>query len=882
MAILQNKIAAFAIATFFALSMIVSIPTVSNANAHDPPWQIPTHAFINVAPNPAGVGQEVTIGFWISLVPPTASGNYGDRWINMMVKVTSPDGDTKDVGSFTSDATGGTFTTYTPTKLGNYTFTFSFPGQTLLGANPPPFYFPGVTDFIGDYYEPSNATTTLTVQQEPIPIIPENPLPTAYWTRPINAENNNWYSIAGNWLGLRPATGAANTGGYNVTGNYNPYTTAPTTGHILWTKPIAFGGTVGGEFGGSQQSNYYSTRQYETMFAPIIINGILYYTEYPGSQTYPAGWAAVDLRTGQTLWTKDTTEGKPTILRCGQILEYYNLNQYGSLAYLWSTGTPDFISNMAVPAGTLGLHITGTTYNMFDAMTGNYILSIVNGTSMHLTIDESGNLIGYYINNTNRIAPTLVKWNSTQCMPSSARTGSWRPPQGAILPFENGIMWSKPIATNISDVPLPAPLALPWYGAGINSGVILMVAQSSAGVGQGYTAGWQIEAAYSDTTGEQLWITNRTVTPYMRLAGLTGNPAFGLSNGVYVEVDTIKASVAGYSAFTGEQLWTAQLSNFNPYDSIGSFFGIPANGVLYLWGLGGDVYAINMKNGTILWETTTTQVLGSAGSNTPYGVWPLWTWDSAAIAGGLLYIGVGHEYSPPLFRGAQLIALNTTNGQLVWSQLGFDVNACPAIADGIMINLNAYDNQIYAYGKGPTKVTVTAPDSAYPLGTPIVIKGTVTDISAGSQQQAVAANSPNGLPCISDESMSDWMEYVYMQQPLPTNATGVEVIVSVLDPNNNCYEVGKATSNTDGTFGLMFDPPVPGKYTIFATFEGSESYYSSYATTYLYMTDAPVATPAPTPSPAPMTDMYVLGTGITAIIAIIIIGLVIILMLRKH
>ena len=33
-------------------------------------------------------------------------------------------------------------------------------------------------------------------------------------------------------------------------------------------------------------------------------------------------------------------------------------------------------------------------------MTGNYILSIVNGTAMTLTEDAGGDLIGYYVNTT--------------------------------------------------------------------------------------------------------------------------------------------------------------------------------------------------------------------------------------------------------------------------------------------------------------------------------------------------------------------------------------------------------------------------------------------------------------------------------------------------
>ena len=58
-------------------------------------------------------------------------------------------------------------------------------------------------------------------------------------------------------------------------------------------------GTIGGEFGGTETGNYYATAQYETKFAPIIMNGILYYTQYPVSSTNPTGWSAIELKTGQ-------------------------------------------------------------------------------------------------------------------------------------------------------------------------------------------------------------------------------------------------------------------------------------------------------------------------------------------------------------------------------------------------------------------------------------------------------------------------------------------------------------------------------------------------------------------------------------------------------
>jgi hypothetical protein len=135
---------------------------------------------------------------------------------------------------------------------------------------------------------------------------------------------------------------------------------------------------------------------------------------------------------------------------------------------------------------------------------------------------------------------------------------------------------------------------------------------------------------------------------------------------------------------------------------------------------------------------------------------------------------------------------------------------------------------------------------------------------------------------MSDESMDEWMEYVYMQKPKPADATGVDVVIEVLDPNNNYYEVGRTTSDADGFFSCAFEPLVPGKYTVIASFEGSESYYGSHAVTAINVEEAPAATAEPTPTPAPMTDMYVLGLGSTAIIAVIIVGLLLFLLLRKR
>jgi outer membrane protein assembly factor BamB len=899
----KNKIVTVSIAVFLMISMLASMMLMPTSNAHTPAWQLPTYMYVSVAPNPIGVGQTVFVNLWLNCPPPTANAQYGDRWHNMTVLVTAPDGIKQTLGPFSSDSSGGTSTTFTPATIGNYTLQSFFGGQTLAGDNPAPPLFPGQppNSAIGDYYQPSQSSTyTLTVQSDPITNSPLTPLPTGYWTRPINALNNNWYTVAGNWLGF----GMGVYGGlYNATGNYNPYTTAPTSSHVLWTKPEAFGGTIGGEFGGSQQSNYYSTAQYEVKFQPIIMNDILYYTTYPGSTTYPTSWVAVNLHTGETIWTNDatnygggspthtalTSSGLVTTLVNGQIFNYVSPNQYGALAYLWSGGVP---AGVTTAPGT-------TAYNMFDAMSGKYILSVVNvpsgltgGVAMTVTEDQNGALIGYYINSTNPAAPTLVAWNSTKAifqygldtglvMPAFPVNNlwTWRPPQGAQIPFSDGIQWTMPIANNI----LGAPISLSF--SGIASGVILMHQYgNTGGMLDAFQSGYIIEAGYSADTGQLLWgPVNRTEPANTRVSfGSTGNGNTGsaIGDGVWVECNLNTYEITGYSLFTGTKIWgPITLPNANPWTSLG-LSQIVANGSIYIWTYGGDVYSINIHTGTINWQYHTP----SGGVDSPYGVEPLWTAGGrGVVAGGLLFLAEGHEFAPPLFHGAKILALNLTDGTVVWSMKAFDVNGAKAISDGILTTLNAYDNQIYGYGKGPSSITLNAPAVGVTTTTPITISGTITDISAGSKQEAVAANFPNGLPCVSDPSMSQFMEAVYEQQTMPNNITGVPITLSVIDSNGNYRTIGTTTSDASGTFAFNWTPDISGAYSVYATFAGSESYFSSNAAAHFYASE-PAATPAPTQAPIQsMADQYFIPAIAGLFAAIIIVGaLMTILILRKR
>ncbi len=708
------------------------------------------------------------------------------------------------------------------------------------------------------------------MQQAPIPgtAYPYPPFPTAYWTNPINAMNTNWYSIGGNWLGLA-ATQFGYTGMYSSNDlNFDPYSTAPNSAHVMWTRPIAFGGEIGGPLNGTSTDIYSTGTAYETKFNPIIISGILYYTQYPGAANNPGLLTAVDLHTGNTLWTVNT--GNSTTLLTSMVYDFSTGDQYGAHAYLF-TGYPG-------GNGQGFIQSNYTTWSMYDAMTGGWILNIANAAPSKLTTGPNGELLSYSIS-----GGKLTMWNASLCIATgSALYNSyaiyspieiWRPPQGATIAWSGGNQWTVPIATNISGVTISPALSL--SAVDTSDGVVLATAMNTAIAG-GTQSGYEIVAGYSSTDGHLLWgPTNMTETPYVRI--LVGPVA----QGVFAQYVPQTLTWDGFSITTGNKLWTTL-----PYNNSLGYFDVSAKGIiaygnLYTFSFNGEVYCYNLATGAKVWGW----YAGDAGLDSPYGTWALGTWGShVLLADGKLYVEAGHDYTSPEFRGANLYCINATDGQLIWKNLSFNIEGGSALADGIMLWFNGYDNQAYAYGMGPTKTTVTAPNIGVTTATPITITGTVTDVSAGASQEAVAANFPNGLPCVSDESMTPFMEAVYEQQAMPHDITGVPVTISVTDSNGNYRDIGTTTSNAYGTYSLTWTPDISGNYSLTATFAGSNGYYGSSAATAFYASPA-AQSPAPTQSPlSGLASNNTLMYGLVAIIILIVIvaAVLALLVTRKH
>jgi hypothetical protein len=190
---------------------------------------------------------------------------------------------------------------------------------------------------------------------------------------------------------------------------------------------------------------------------------------------------------------------------------------------------------------------------------------------------------------------------------------------------------------------------------------------------------------------------------------------------------------------------------------------------------------------------------------------------------------------------------------------------------------------MYTYGKGPTKLTVSAPQTSLNFEQPLVISGTITDISTGTTDADRSARFPNGVGAVSDASQEAWMAYVYMQQPKPTNATGVPITLNVVDANGNYRTIGTTTSTVDGYFSFTWTPDIAGDYYVYASFAGSESYWPSQTvSSFTVNEEEQHATPTPTQTTGNITEQYFLPSVLAIIIVIIIVGAVTILLTRRR
>lgn len=106
-------------------------------------------ATLNVNLNTLGVGQAVDFSMSLAPRPPLLN----DRFVNITVTITQPNGTILNIGPFTSDSDGVLYVSFVPTQIGNYTLQMNFPGQAF-------------TSIACTYFSAQSKAVTLNITQQ--------------------------------------------------------------------------------------------------------------------------------------------------------------------------------------------------------------------------------------------------------------------------------------------------------------------------------------------------------------------------------------------------------------------------------------------------------------------------------------------------------------------------------------------------------------------------------------------------------------------------------------------------------------------------------------------------------------------------------------------
>ncbi|MCL2287605.1 MAG: PQQ-binding-like beta-propeller repeat protein, partial [Candidatus Bathyarchaeota archaeon] len=778
----------------------------------------PTFPFVDAIPKTVGVGQKTLINYGLL--------NFlfadGDGW-NVTVQITTPSGKTETLRGMTwSTGTVGEY--YTPTELGTYTLQCIYEGE---------YYNSTSASYSGWYAASKSDIVELIVQEKPVPEHPGFGTPDSYWTRPVDSQLREWWSLMGSWV----------TKPLNL---FAPYNDAPESAHILWSMPI--GDTPGGLAGGnSWEIAYQNGDAYEGKFAgSIIIAGVLYFNKYVNNSPTQA-IVAVDLHTGKTLWERSYDFGGRRI-STGQTLVWLSLNNRGAWSYIWMT--------------------SGTNMFALDPSTGDLKYNMTNVPSGTIYHGPNGEMLKYQLVNYGTTeSPNwhLLQWNS-----------SWVVTNGKTGTAESWGSQIQGVSYNATERGYDLNVSI----SKVLTGSILTVFPSNRVIVGRVTTDDVILSAINLTPGREgqiLFENVRWAAPAVwkevTVVGSIGQAGWGaFSADDLVAIYWTKENRVNYafSLENGAYMWQTEPQNYADAwtDTATASFGperVIVYGKLIQASVGGIVYCNDIRTGELLWTYEAKDKYMESYITANWWLIPLFVSDNKVYLGHM-----EHSAMEPKPRGAPFFALDVNTGKLVWEidgafrQTRWGGRAI--IGDGIIATLDTYDNQIYAIGKGPSAMTLTAPNVAVAVKSSVVLKGTVMDVSPGTQDDKLQLRFPNGVPAVSDASMSEWMLYVYKQFPQPMTTTGVDIRIDAVDPNGNYVTLGHTTSDASGAFTFEFKPATEGQYTIYAVFDGSASYYGTSAQDTLVVSAATETTNTP-------YELYIIGMGIVAIIVNLVVVL---------
>ena len=819
----KKTISSLSLILILAVSMIMAFaqPTLAQIGV---PMPEKTTGYIDVAPRLLGVGQEATVNLFIYPIPTNYKYNpYFLGYFGVTVTFVKPDG-TKD----TFMPVDGTHQ-YAPGQTQSLGAIFFFYKPDMAGNWSVSFTMPAqnITDTTGTAPFGSvlmqgctSKSTSFTVQTDPVLAGLLNGYP---WS-PLPNPNVFWsYPINANNREWNQISG-------DWLGSAIQLFTVNSATQLRW-QPYGSGPNTGhivwkqpfrdgGIMGGDYGSTAYGAQG--SVISSVIMGGKLF-INIPNTTPFGQSvgqFRCWDLATGQVLYTANGT------ITAGL--------HYPGNAYSQSTAT-----NLVLLESSFGsdrtpylygtVTVSGVQYwNYYDPRTGTLLRSLTNCSSARL-ID--GSMLAYGTASGN-----VFRWNFSKVPTTGSTANNWTA----------GIEWTKPLPTSLM---------------GTQPSIFGVTTDASTLVLRVVNGYW----GYSTENGASLW--NLTLN-----YAVTANEAFCTARGddSIVIIDPTESTFKCYSMKTGALKWTSTSFNDAVWATTWTVYWSETNDLENLYAIfsDGTMRAFSLKDGHEVWRSKAVPSTEYPNNVVPYVC-------SVIMVDGKLYgfAGYSSQYKiNPISRHAMLMCIDATNGDTIFALNGGIRPS--AAANGYVIGTGDLDGILYCLGKGKTSTAVTAQQQ---VGGSVLIQGSVLDQSAAQ---------PN-TPAISDADMGVWMDYLHMQNATllndPPNCIGVPVTLSAVSSSGTSVNLGTVTSDVAGHFAYQWSPTTEGLYTVYATFAGTNSYFSSYGETSA--TVAIAATPETPASPvtglATTSDLlsYVAVATVVIIIAIAIVG---VLLLRKH
>jgi hypothetical protein len=622
--------------------------------------------------------------------------------------------------------------------------------------------------------------------------------------------------------------------GHDSRGIFAPWTLGPESAHVVWKQELTQAGILGGDYGledtnaGVFGGQNIGGDPAVFGFAPIAYAGSAYQLIAKNAKTLINGtyydaptnvWTRYDVRTGEVIWENTAMANQaPSYIE-------YNIGAIPS-----GGGFPTHVTEVNfvyLGGGRLikyraSTGIVRTNISISPLTTGTYYM---NGYC--LSVQDLGAAAANLTGGRYRLINWTTLGTSTSLTSRIISNKSW-----PISNVPHTIDYNVGIAAVVTN----------WQRAGVYYGI--NVTGISLSTGQVLWTKTIYDAQYSGSTD---------IADHGKIATLTLNQGF-----------------FAFDLATGNLAWQSEPMDY-PWDAagFGGYSVQSAYGLLYRQGYSG-IYAFDWDDGQIVWKY---EAPADYPYETPYvneegeG---MYSWNIGAnIADGKMYAyNTEHSATVPITRGWKFHCINATTGEKIWAVAipGASSKHTPDVGpihDGY-VQLFSSDGYMYWFGKGKSATTVTAPDTSVALGTALLIKGTVLDLSPAQ---------PN-TPAVSTDSVAAMMEHIHIQRDLPANMTGVQVVLTAIGSDGSVIDIGPATtSGYYGTFSKAWTPPKEDTYEVIASFAGDASYGSSSASTGVTVGPAP-GEPAQVEPPV-ATDMTPLYYGIAAATIAIIIAVAI-------